>query len=91
MIQPWHPFTEQSVLPVGSGNIVEVPVEIFPTSALIAKGHRLRVSVGSSDFPHGLPPLPDLVNELPGVLTIYSDATHPSGVVVPVVPANAMQ
>ena len=91
MIQPWHPFTEKSVLPVGSGNIVEVPVEIFPTSALIAKGHRLRVSVGASDFPHGLPPLPELINELPGVLTIYSDATHPSGVVVPVVPVDVMQ
>jgi len=83
MIEPWHPFTQASIQSVGSGNVVEVPVEVFPTSALIRKGHRLRVSVGSSDFPHGLPPLRDAVDELPGILTIHSDAMHPSSVVLP--------
>lgn len=89
-IQPWHPFTQEAVLPVTSGTPVLMPVEIFPTSALIKKGHKLRISVGPSDFPHGLPPLPNLVNSAIGGLTIYSDAAHPSSVVLPMVPTSAL-
>ncbi|WP_104655101.1 hypothetical protein [Ralstonia insidiosa] len=51
---------------------------VFPTSALISKGHKLRVAVGASNLPQG-------------VLTFYSDATHPSKVVLPVMPASALQ
>jgi uncharacterized protein len=91
MIQPWHPFTQDSVQKVGSGSLVEVQVEIFPTSAVIQTGHKLRIAVGASDFPHGLPPLPDLVQSILGVLSIYSDAEHPSKVVLPVVPVSAIQ
>lgn len=87
MIQPWHPFTVGSTEPVGSGRIVKVPVEIFPTSALIRKGHRLRISVGASNFPFALMPLPGLTQSLAGLLRVYSDAAHPSSIVVPVVPA----
>ncbi|PTU31303.1 CocE/NonD family hydrolase [Stenotrophobium rhamnosiphilum] len=90
-IQPWHPFTQEAVLPVTSGTPVLMPVEIFPTSAMIKAGHKLRISVGASDFPHGLPPLPNLVNGLIGGLTIYSDAAHPSSVVLPVVPVTALK
>ena len=88
MIQPWHPFTADSRLEVGRGNPVRVPVEVFPTSLLIRAGHRLRITVGASDFPHGLPPLPDLVDQAVGLLTIHSDAERPSSVVLPVVPAS---
>lgn len=87
MIQPWHPFTAESVAAVGSGNIVKVPVEIFPTSALIRKGHKLRISVGASNFPFALMPLPDLVDSVAGVMSIYNDAQHASSVVLPLVPA----
>lgn len=89
-IQPWHPFTQEAVLPVTSGTPVLMPVEIFPTSALIKAGHKLRISVGPSDFPHGLPPVPNLVNSAIGGLTIYSDAAHPSSVVLPVVPVSEL-
>lgn len=91
MITPWHPYTQASVVPVGSGNIVKVSVEIFPTSALIKKGHKLRIAVGPSNIAQGLPPVPTLLNSLAGALTIYSDAQHPSSVVIPVVPAAALQ
>ncbi len=90
MIQPWHPYTAASVQAVGPGNAVLVPVEVFPTSAMIAKGHRLRVAVGASNLPQGVPPLPTLLSSLAGVLTIYSDASHPSKIVLPVVPASAL-
>lgn len=90
MIQPWHPYTQASVLPVGSNTPVLVPVEVFATSALIAKGHRLRIAVSASNLPQGVPPVPTLLQSLAGVMTIYSDAARPSSVVIPVVPASAL-
>jgi putative CocE/NonD family hydrolase len=90
MIQPWHPFTAESRQIPGRGEIVQVPLEIFPSSFVIKRGHRLRISVGASDFPHGLPPLTDLVDQLAGVLTIHSDAERPSSIVLPVLPLTAM-
>ncbi len=90
MIQPWHPFTLASAQPLTSGAPVLVPVEVFPTSAIIAKGHSLRVAIGASDLPQGIPPLPTLLNSAVGVLTLYSNAAHPSSVVIPVVPASAL-
>lgn len=89
-IQPWHPYTQASVQALSPGEAVLVPVEIFPTSALIAKGHRLRVAVGASNLPQGVPPVPVLLQSLAGTLTILSDAAHPSSVVLPVVPASAL-
>jgi putative CocE/NonD family hydrolase len=90
MIQPWHPFTAKSRQPLASGEIVKLPVEIFPTSLVVKQGHALRITVGASDFPHGMPPLADLVDQAVGVLTVYSDAEHPSSVVLPVVPVSAI-
>ena len=88
-IQPWHPYTQESVQALGD-EPVQVPVEVFQTSALIAKGHSLRISVGASDLPQGVPPVPTLLQSLLGLLTIYSDAEHPSSVVLPVVPVSAL-
>lgn len=82
-LQPWHPFTQGAMLPVKPGEPMLLQVEVFPTSALLRAGHALRISVGPSDFPHGLPPLPSLVNGVLGAITLYSDATHPSSVSLP--------
>jgi len=91
MIQPWHTYAQDAVQNVAPGDLAEIQVEVFPTSAVIARGHKLRVAVGASDFPHGLPPLPDLVQSLAGVLSVHSDGAHPSKVVVPVVPVSAIR
>jgi len=91
MIQPWHPYTEASREAVGSGTPVLLPIEVFPSSFVIKQGHSLRVTVGASDFPHGLPPLADLADQLVGVLTVYSDAERPSSVVLPVVPTAVLE
>lgn len=90
MIQPWHPFTVESKQDVGSGPVAAA-VEVWPTSALVAKGHRLRIAVGPSNFPAGLPALPDLLASLAGVLSVHSDAEHPSSVILPVVPAGSFR
>lgn len=91
MIQPWHPFTESSVQAMASGDIVKVPVEIFPTSALIKKGHRLRISVGASNFPFAAMPAPSLIQSAAGVMSIYHDAERPSSIVLPLVPATVLE
>jgi putative CocE/NonD family hydrolase len=84
-IQPWHPFTEEAVLPTSPGEPMLLPVEVFPTSATIAPGHRLRVTVAAYDVPHALPPLPAAVGTLAGVTTVLADPAHPSSVVLPIV------
>ncbi|PTU32557.1 CocE/NonD family hydrolase [Stenotrophobium rhamnosiphilum] len=90
IIQPWHTFTQAAQLTVTPGAPMKISVEVFPTSALIKTGHKLRISVGPSDFPHGLPPLPSLVGGVIGALTIYSDAQHVSSVLLPVVPTSTL-
>jgi putative CocE/NonD family hydrolase len=88
-IQPWHPFTRAAELPVPAGEPVLLPVEVFPTSAVIPAGHRLRVTVAAFDVPHALPPLPGAAAGLGGPVTVLSDAAHPSSIVLPVVAAAA--
>lgn len=34
------------------GNIYQIVIELYPTSNLFAKGHRLRVDISSSNYPH---------------------------------------
>jgi uncharacterized protein len=95
LLQPWHPFTRASVLPVKAGEPMKLDVEVFPTNAVIAKGHSLRISVGPGDFPHALPPLPQAASSLAGQVRILHDAQHPSALTLPtigdrcVVPASA--
>lgn len=90
MIQPWHPFTKVSEQGLESGVPVKVSVEIFPTSALIKKGHRLRVSVGPSNFPFGAMPVPTLAQSAVGVINIHHDSKYPSSVVLPRIPAQVL-
>jgi hypothetical protein len=83
LLQPWHPFTKDSVLPVPAGEPMDVPIEVFPTNAVIAKGHSLRIDVEGGDFPHAMPPAPMEANELGGTVQILHDPKHPSYVALP--------
>jgi hypothetical protein len=91
MIQPWHPFTTESVLPVKPNEPMLMQVEIFPTSAKIAKGHSLKVSLTTSNLAQGLQPvLSSLIKGPLGVATFLVGPEHPSSVVLPVVPNSAL-
>lgn len=83
LMQPWHPFTQSSVLPVPAGQPVELPIEIFPTDAVIPAGHSLRLYVGPNDFPHAVPPVDQLTNELGGIVQVLHDPQHPSYLELP--------
>jgi putative CocE/NonD family hydrolase len=89
LLQPWHPFTRDSVLPVPAGQPVEMQVEIFPTNVVIPKGDSLRIDVEGGDFPHASPPLPMLANELGGVVSVLHDPQHPSYVALPTLGTQA--
>ena len=88
-IQPYHPFTDAAAQPVTPGEATFVPIEVFPTSAVIAAGHQLRVTVAAYDVPHALPTLPDGLATLLGPVQVLSDPQHPSSVVLPVVAASS--
>lgn len=92
MIQPWHPFTEEALSPApGVGEPILLNVEVFPTSMVVPEGYSLRLAIAASDFPHGLPPLTDLGDQVLGVYSLLTDAEHPSSVVLPIVPMSAIQ
>lgn len=83
LLQPWHPFTRESVLPVPAGEPIELPVEVFPTRATVKRGHRLRITVAGGDFPHQLPPLPQLAGSLAGRVEVLTEPGHRSYVELP--------
>ena len=85
LLQPWHPFTRASVLPVTQGKPIKMPVEVFPSRATLKPGHRLRVTVAGGDFPHQVPPLPQAVNSLAGRVQVLTEPGHESYVELPAI------
>jgi putative CocE/NonD family hydrolase len=76
------------------GEVYPIMIEMYPTSLVFQRGHRIRVDISSSNFPHfdinpntGEP----LNNNRRWAMAdnaIYHDATHPSHILLPVVPAE---
>ena len=77
LVQPWHPFTKAAQQPLPAGTVAPVDVEVFPTRARIAKGHRLRVSVQGFDVPHLLPTVGSLLPSLVP-MTVHTGPQYPS-------------
>lgn len=90
-IQPWHTFTSKDVQTVKSNDPMLLPVEIFPTSAVIAKGHQLQISITTSNLPQGLPPAMTLVRGAVGAVTVLNEPKCPSRVILPLVPRNSIR
>jgi len=74
------------------GEVYEYTIDLWATSHVVKPGHRLRVEVSSSNFPHY-----DRNLNTGGALfkesnfkratqTIFHDAAHPSRVILPVIP-----
>lgn len=82
LIQPFHPHTKAAELPLRPNAVQRVDVEVFPTGAVIPKGHRLRVAVAAYDVPHLAP----TAVQLPGALsplTIHTGPKRPSLITLP--------
>lgn len=76
------------------GEVAEIVVECFPTSNLFKAGHRIRLDVSSSNFPHfDVNPNTGAPEGAPGPRriarnTVFMDRARPSQVVLPVIPAR---
>jgi putative CocE/NonD family hydrolase len=74
------------------GEVYEIAIEPFPTSNLFKAGHRIRLDISSSNFPHfDLNPNtgePEGLSQRMKVATnsVYVDRKRPSHVVLPVIP-----
>ena len=93
---PYHGFNDHDFVDriFASGNIVELVIDLLPTSWVFKEGHRSRVSIASADWPtYELHPRlspnndpSDAANTVPKI-TIYRDSKHPSRIELPIVPA----
>ena len=76
------------------GKPYEFTIEMYPTSLVFQKGHRIRLDVSSSNFPrfdvnpNTGEPLNDNRRRQIAENTIYLDAAHPSHIVLPVIPSD---
>jgi uncharacterized protein len=86
MIRPWHPFTKESQQAVTPNEPTEYKVEIYPTSAIVKAGDRLRLTLATANTPSTLTPLPDLGQELGGTITLLDGGQHASNVLLPFAP-----
>jgi predicted acyl esterase len=80
--QPYHSHKRR--LPLSPGRVVPVNIEIWPTSMVFAKGHRLLLEIRSND-PEGLG---DILHRHPleeGRHTIHTGGEHVSHLVLPIV------
>jgi putative CocE/NonD family hydrolase len=77
--------------PMELGTIHALTIPAFPTSNRFVAGHRIRIEVSSSNFPH-FDVNPNVDWRIPGAApqvarnAVYVDADHPSHVVLPIIP-----
>ncbi|MEO9131288.1 MAG: CocE/NonD family hydrolase [Sphingomonas sp.] len=79
--------------PMEPGTIHELAIPTFPTSNVFAPGHRIRIEVSSSNFPHfDVNPNVDwrIAGAVPQVArnTVFVDQHHASYVVLPIMPRD---
>ncbi len=79
------------------GEVYEFTIKLYPTSNVFKRGHRLRVDISSSNFPrfdinpNTGEPLNRQRRSQVAEQTIYHDASHPSRIMLPVIPASRAQ
>jgi hypothetical protein len=80
--------------PIEPGKVYEYKIDLWSTSNVFLKGHKIRVEVSSSNFPRfdrNLNTGKDAASSAEFVKatnTVYHDAEHPSALVLPVVPGS---
>lgn len=80
--------------PMTSGEIYEIAITPFPTGNCFKRGHRIRLDIASSNFPHfDINPNtggPEGTDQSVRVATnrVHVDRAHPSQIVLPVIPAD---
>ena len=90
MIQPYHYLTQEKARLLSPGEIVKMQIEIFPTSAVIRKGNKLRVAISPSNQAQGILNCPRQERAAGGITTIHNSPQYPFSVVLPIVPMAAL-
>jgi putative CocE/NonD family hydrolase len=76
------------------GQIEPITIILYPTSNIFKRGHRIRIDISSSNYPrfdvnpNTNDPLGDYRRKLPADNTLHHDATHPSQIILPVIPVG---
>ena len=85
---PYHPYTQTSVQAVVPGAVTRYDLEVFPIAAVLAPGHRLRLTLTTSDTPHLLPSAAQSANLAGGVYQVQRNAPAASFVELPLGPVG---
>jgi putative CocE/NonD family hydrolase len=86
------PGKAQAITP---GKAYEFTIEMYPTSLVFKRGHRIRLDISSSNFPrfdvnpNTGEPLNDNRRWRVAENSVYHDAQHPSHIVLPIIPSTA--
>ena len=83
VFRPHHMSSRSAALPVVPGEVTRYDLEIFPTAALIAPGHRLRLTITTYDFPHLVPAKPARRALAGGRYQVQQGGPRPSHIVIP--------
>jgi uncharacterized protein len=89
--RPYHTHAKTDYQPLNPGEIVEVEVEIWPTTALIRKGHRIRLDVQPASgcgIQHRICDTIDTTYQKGSSNTIYTGPEHQSYLQIPVIPSR---
>ena len=82
-----HTHRAADYAPLSAGEIVQVEIEIIPTTALIRKGWRIRLDVQPFDgFDHGARHAYDPAIHDGASYTLYTGPEHPCYVQLPIIP-----
>ena len=83
---------DHQAAPLRPGQVVPVTITLYPTANVFKKGHRIRVDISSSNYPrfdvnpNTGDPLGEHRRMVPADNTVHHDASHPSRVILPVIP-----
>jgi len=85
-------LSTKEATPIVPGKIYEYRIDLWSTSNVFLKGHKIRLEVSSSNFPRfdrnlntGLDGATS-ATFVPATNTVYHDAAHPTALILPVVP-----
>ena len=85
--RPYHAHTEREILEPGTP--VRVDVEIWPTSMVFKKGHRIRLDIQPRDGIGSAPYTHYAADYNSGTNTIFAGGTRASYLLLPVIPRRA--
>jgi hypothetical protein len=87
---PFHPYTQASAQAVPIGTVTRFDIEIRPTFAQLDAGHRLRLTLTTSDLPTLIPTEPDATNLIGGIYEVQRNHAAASYVELLSAPASQL-